>query len=432
MPTINGNNSANTIIRVGIVSEAINAYGGNDIVYAGGGNDIVDGGMGHDTLYGEDGSDTLLGGAGNDGLYGGTGDDILNGGTGLDWAVFSGGTAVVVDLTAGTAVGQGTDTLIGIEKVMGSGFADMIKGDAGANRLEGGDGDDLFIATTGADEIVGGAGVDTVSYAGALSGVWAQIGAGSGIGGFSNGTIQGIENLVGSNHADTLLGDAGDNRLDGGLGNDSLFGNGGADVLVANGGADTLNGGDGADTFVLTPASTSAVVQDFGAGNIADVIDLSAFGFDSSGQSTYWSAAADQVGADYVLTLTGQMGEVTTLTLTNVDASTLSSARFISGPAAFLPAPIPPLSGNGVADTFVITPQANTCVTVEGFEDGLDQLDLTAMNFDQDFVSPDWFGYPMQDGTDTVLRFWNNSGGLFEVVMTGFNVNNLDMTDFIL
>lgn len=182
----------------------------------------------------------------------------------------------------------------------------------------------------------------------------------------------------------------------------------------ANGGADTLNGGDGADTFLLTPAATSAVVQDFGAGNFADVIDLSAFGFDSSGQSAYWSAAADQVGADYVLTLTGQMGEVTTLTLTGIDASALSCASFIGGPAAFLPAPILPHPGNGVADTIVTTQQANTCALVEGFEDGLDQLDLTAMNFDQDFVSPDWFGYPMQDGADTVLRLWNISVGLFE------------------
>ena len=96
------------------------------------------------------------------------------------------------------------------------------------------------------------------------------------------------------------------------------------------------------------------------------------------------------------------------------------------------PPPPPHVPGNGVADDFVITPQAGTCLLIEGFEDGLDRLDLTGMNFDQDFVSPDWFGYPAQDGADTVLRFWDTSGGLFEVVLADFNVNNLDMTDFIL
>lgn len=434
MPTINGNNAANTIIRVGNVDETINARGGNDIVYAGGGADTVDGGDGHDTLYGEDGNDIILGGAGNDSLNGGAGNDFLNGGSGIDWAIFSGGAAVVVDLTAGTAVGQGSDTLQNIENVLGSSFNDVIRGSAGANTLDGGDGDDLFLASAGNDRIIGGAGMDTVSYAQAATGVIAQLTGGSSIGGVANGSIEGVEALIGSAFSDRLLGDGLANLLDGGLGNDTMFGNGGADTLVANGGADTLDGGDGADRFVLGTGAASAVVADFGANGYADVIDLSAFGFDSAAQSAYWSASATQAGADYVLTLTGQMGEVSTLTLSGVDAATLTSASFIGGPANFMPPPPPPapVQGNGIADDFVITPQAGTCVLIEGFEDGLDQLDLTAMNFDQDFNSPDWFGYPMQDGADTVLRFWDTSGGLFEVVLADFNLNNLDMTDFIL
>lgn len=432
LPTVNGNNSANTIIRVGNVDETINARGGNDIVYAGGGADTVDGGDGHDSLCGEAGNDILLGGAGNDSLNGGADDDILNGGSGIDWAIFSGGAAVVVDLTAGTAVGQGSDTLLNIEAVLGGSFNDVIRGNASANRLDGGDGDDLFLASAGNDVIIGGAGMDMVSYAHAAAGVHAQLTGGSSIGGVANGSIQGVEALIGSNFADSLFGDGLANLLNGGLGNDMLFGNGGADTLVANGGADTLIGGDGADTFVLDTTSPSAVVTDFRANGYADVIDLSAFGFDSAGQSAYWTASATQAGADYVLTLTGQMGEISTLTLAGVDASTLTSASFINGPASFLPPPPQPVPGNGLADDIVITPQAGACVLIEGFEDGLDQLDLSAMNFDQDFISPDWFGYPMQDGADTVLRFWDTSGGLFEVVLADFNINNLDMSDFIL
>jgi hypothetical protein len=54
------------------------------------------------------------------------------------------------------------------------------------------------------------------------------------------------------------------------------------------------------------------------------------------------------------------------------------------------------------------------------------------MGFDSNFVSPDWFGYSTQDGVDTVLRFWDNNGGYFEVLITDFDILNLDITDFIL
>ena len=45
--------------------------------------------------------------------------------------------AVVVDLTAGTATGDGTDTLAGIGQVFGSRHDDTITGDANANSLYG-------------------------------------------------------------------------------------------------------------------------------------------------------------------------------------------------------------------------------------------------------------------------------------------------------
>ncbi|WP_417280346.1 Hint domain-containing protein [Celeribacter sp.] len=59
--------------------DLIEAYGGNDTVYAGRGNDTVYGGDGNDTIYGERNDDTLYGGAGNDTLDGGDGDDTIYG-----------------------------------------------------------------------------------------------------------------------------------------------------------------------------------------------------------------------------------------------------------------------------------------------------------------------------------------------------------------
>ncbi|WP_037372336.1 hypothetical protein, partial [Salipiger mucosus] len=83
--------------------------------------DTISGGDGDDRLTGLAGHDLLLGGRHDDRLAGGAGDDTLDGGTGFDtgyWLYSPAG--VVVDLAAGTATGEGADTLIGIEHATGS------------------------------------------------------------------------------------------------------------------------------------------------------------------------------------------------------------------------------------------------------------------------------------------------------------------------
>jgi len=147
---------------------------GNDtlesIEAAGGGNfgDTMLGDNSQNAFFGFDGNDTLKGAVGaNDFLQGGRGDDVLDGGTGTgDTADFlsplEGAAAVQVDLLAGTAFGQGTDTLEGIEKVNGSDFADSIVGDNLENTLFGFDGDDTIAGLGGNDFISGGPGHDTL------------------------------------------------------------------------------------------------------------------------------------------------------------------------------------------------------------------------------------------------------------------------------
>ena len=98
-------------------------------------------------LCGLGGNDTLDGGGGDDVLLGGPGSDTLRGGAGRDTASFEDATApVTVDLTAGTASGEGGDTLSDVEGVIGSPQADSITGDAGANTLDGGGGDDTIMS----------------------------------------------------------------------------------------------------------------------------------------------------------------------------------------------------------------------------------------------------------------------------------------------
>ena len=83
------------------------------------------------------------------------------------------------------------------------------------------------------------AGTDTLSYAGASTGVSVDL-AGHSATGFSS--IAGVENVTGGSGDDTLTGDSGANLLAGGAGNDTYF-VGAGDTVTENaaGGTDTVN-----------------------------------------------------------------------------------------------------------------------------------------------------------------------------------------------
>jgi Ca2+-binding RTX toxin-like protein len=179
---------------------------GNDIMTGGRGPDLFDGGAGDDTIsggeggrldavtfesspgpvtvdlasgtatgYGEDAltgiqvvfgssfDDVITGDAGTNVLSGGGGNDAIDGGEGKDIASFETAPGpVVVDLAARTASGDGSDTLVGIENVTGSGFDDDIAGTERGNVLTGGDGADVLTGRDGNDTLLGGQGDDTI------------------------------------------------------------------------------------------------------------------------------------------------------------------------------------------------------------------------------------------------------------------------------
>ncbi len=237
-----------------------------------------------DVLLGDASSNILIGRAGNDTLEGGDGADVLQGDSGSDTASYRGSSnAVNVNLEAGTANGGDAtgDTLVSIENLIGSRYADTLVGDAGDNRLDGGAGDDLLTGGVGADELIGGAGVDTASYA--ASGAAVQInlaanaGNGSAVGGDANGdTLRGIENLIGTAFADVLTGDGFNNRLEGGGGNDLLEGGSGADQLMGGSGVDTASYAgslDGVNVSLLTGAGTGAGVGGDAEGDVLNQIE---------------------------------------------------------------------------------------------------------------------------------------------------------------
>ena len=242
-------------------------------------NDTLTGLGGADLLFGLGGNDTLNGGAGNDTLDGGTGNDTLIGGLGNDIFIVDSLGDVVVE-----NVGEGTDvirttlntlslaalpnvedlTFIGVGDFIGTGNAaantitggsgnDILDGGAGVDRLVGGLGNDTYLVDNVADVVVEGAGggIDTVLATSASYTLSANV---------ENLTFTGAGNFIGTGSADnniitggaganTLSGAGGDDTIFGGIGNDTLNGDAGNDVLNGDAGNDILNGGAGIDTI---------------------------------------------------------------------------------------------------------------------------------------------------------------------------------------
>jgi Ca2+-binding RTX toxin-like protein len=217
------------------------------------GNNILDGGAGADVLTGGGGHDTLIGGLGNDSLVGGDGADYV------DWADYSGANgAVAVSLLNGSASGaDGIDTLVGIESLKGSAFADSLTGNTGNNTLDGGD---------GADTLVGGAGDDVYLVDSAGDVLTELTDGGTDLVQSSvawvleieleNLTLTGSASIAGTGSAadNVLTGNSGNNTLDGGLGADTMAGGLGDDSYVVDNIADTITESrmEGTDTVVTS------------------------------------------------------------------------------------------------------------------------------------------------------------------------------------
>ena len=133
-------------------AETISGTSGADVICAGSGNDTIKGLGGNDTLKGE---------AGNDILLGGLGDDTLDGGLGADTASYSASlTAVTASLATNSSTGEGSDTFLGLENLLGSSKPDTLTGSGANNTLTGGGGNDTLRGGAGNDKVVGSGGAD--------------------------------------------------------------------------------------------------------------------------------------------------------------------------------------------------------------------------------------------------------------------------------
>ena len=250
----------------------------------------LEGGGGHDGLVGRGGNDVLVGGSGNDTMVGGAGSDLLIGGGGADALHgFTIGGNEVADGRNGSGILSGAEL-----------------GESAVNYRYYG---------------------DSASYADSPRGVRVVLdGRTTGEGGDAEGdTYHSIESLIGSNHDDRLVGNIGINVLTGGRGNDTLQGGSERDVFI-------FRSGDGKDE----------ILDFFPGGGRHDLLDLSAFNFNTKASTTLAQVVARNSG----FTITGMGNDAdddgdgdeftviglpggTEITLTGVDNDDLGLQHFI-------------------------------------------------------------------------------------------------------
>ncbi len=286
----------------------------------GGGNDRITGNAVGNALIGNGGNDTLNGGAGNDTMTGGAGDDMI--------FVDSAGDVVVEGTGQGTAdrvVASVNFVLAADDQIelltttnstgttainlTGNGFVQSITGNAGINRLSdgGGAGADRLTGLAGNDiYVVGNAG--TLIIEGAGQGTADRVAASVS---FVLAADDQIELLTTANSTDTAA-----INLTGNAFAQAITGNAGANVLSDGGGAgvDTLTGLGGNDTYIVRNAGT-LIVENAGQGTadrVAAGVSFTLAADDNiellTTSSSSGTTAINLTGNTLVQTVTGNAG----------------------------------------------------------------------------------------------------------------------------
>ncbi|WP_298981845.1 cadherin domain-containing protein [uncultured Roseibium sp.] len=187
---------AETSITGGIGDDTITAHDDGGTISGGAGADILTGGAGSDTIYTGSGADTVDGGDGSDTIY----LDDSDGGR----------TNTIVDTGA-----SGTDTI-------------MLNSGGGTYRVQGD-----FSAASGIEVIDGSTATGD------------QLGTKDTRANFdfSNVTLTGVDEIIGTTNGDTIVGSSGDDKI-------SL--DAGSDTVTGGSGNDELDGGDGTDTAIYS------------------------------------------------------------------------------------------------------------------------------------------------------------------------------------
>lgn len=277
----------------------------NDLIMAGAGADTINGRGGGDTVFGNRGADTVAAGPGADTVVwtNGDGSDAVDGGSGLDTQVVEGNPANGERFALGEDTGNALFERLGnapfqldldrvevldlqslggndrftIDDLSGTDITQLrFRGGDGADRLDGQNTSTPILAEgeAGADQLSGGGGDDQ---------------------------------LHGGNGSDTLRGNGGDDWLLGGNGNDTLSGGSGRDVLEGWAGDDRLVGGGGRDAYVVEADDGNDTIIGFQSGT--DTIVLRDLGPPAGPPATFADLTIEADGADMVVDLSAYGGD---------------------------------------------------------------------------------------------------------------------------
>jgi Ca2+-binding RTX toxin-like protein len=253
--------------------------------------ETLTGGSGDDTLTGDGDANTIDGGGGFDTLAGGTatagadGADVFIGGVGRDRVSYANRTTPVFASIDGGALDGNDCPVTGpcekdnigldVEALEGGSGNDTLIGDSDGNTLVGNGGDDELEGgttdTDGSDVLSGGDGSDRVVYNYKTSPVVVTLGTGAdGKGGCPSGAgceddvvPDDVEEVIGSQGADTLTGNASANELIGAAGDDVMSGGTG----TGNDLGDRFLGQGDVDTVAYTGRTTPLLVTIDGTAN---------------------------------------------------------------------------------------------------------------------------------------------------------------------
>ena len=230
----------------GVAELSVTGGSGNDGIVGNIGSDAIDGAAGNDTIDAGAGNDTVAGGAGDDLISGGEGADAIDGGDGFDTVSYTDsatgvriyaqdvdangvGSVATGGATAGAYGGTAEgDTLLNVERIVGSRHDDLFFGATDGSDISMGDGADAFDT-------------DDVSDA--------------------------VDRIRGQGGDDSIITGRGDDVIEGGTGDDWLWGQEGNDTIDGGADIDTLRlSGDRRDFTITDNGDGSYTVEDMRPG----------------------------------------------------------------------------------------------------------------------------------------------------------------------
>lgn len=193
--TISGDDLNNTLVGT-VGDDVLCGEGGNDVLIPSGGNDVVMGGDGFDYVslanatsggtidltlgtavagginatleeveggFGSSFADVLIGDGATNEFFGMGGNDAIDGLGGFDYSRYDFATKRIrANLTDGLSTGEGSDSLTGIEGIVGGPKDDELVGNNKPNYLYGLRGNDVLAGFGKPDTLFGGAGADAL------------------------------------------------------------------------------------------------------------------------------------------------------------------------------------------------------------------------------------------------------------------------------